>query len=129
MRWNIPYCQYCILFSQNGQLFATVLLFLYRNQLTLFGEDVTSVPLYSGEHCFAHSIQDVAVQEVVAVRPYMPTRIFVKENNEWRVASQVLIFILQSDTESYCMCKCIIVNSNYICVYTMQAVSIKQTSR
>ena len=75
--------------SQSGQLLATVLLFLNRDQLTLVDEDITTVPHCPGEHCFAHSIHDVAVQDVVAVRPYMPTRIFIKENNEWRTASQV----------------------------------------
>ena len=75
--------------SQSGQLLATVLLFLNRDQLTLVGEDITTVPPCPGEHCFAHSIHDVAVQDVVAVRPYMPTRIFIKENDEWCIASQV----------------------------------------
>lgn len=78
---------------QNGDLFASILLFLSRDQLRLTDEEVSSIPPCSVEHCFAYCVQDVRVADVVAVRPFLPSKVFVKDSNRWRAATEVCILL------------------------------------
>lgn len=76
-------------FLQDGILFANVLVFLGRDQLRQVGEDMENVQPCVVEHCFAFCMQDISLAEVDVVRPYLPSRIFVKDNTRWRAASEV----------------------------------------
>lgn len=71
-----------------------MLVFLSRDQLGHIGERLDTLPTCGTEleHCFACFFQDIPLAVVEEVRPYLPTRIFVKENNQWRPASQVSCF-------------------------------------
>lgn len=77
------------IFIQDGNLFANVLVFLDRDQLRQVGEEMDNVPSCVGEHCFAFCMQDIPLAVVDLVRPYLPSRIFVRDNNRWRAASEV----------------------------------------
>ena len=79
------------IFIQDGNLFANVLVFLDRDQLRQVGEEMDNVPSCTcvGEHCFAFCMQDIPLAVVHLVRPYLPSRIFVRDNNRWRAASEV----------------------------------------
>ena len=68
-------------------LFALV--FLTHDQLLQVGEEIHNVPPCMGEHCFAFCMQDILLVEVDAVRPYLPSRIFVRDSNRWCAASEV----------------------------------------
>ena len=77
------------IFIQDGNLFANVLVFLDCDQLRQVGEEMDNVPSCVGEHCFAFCMQDIPLAVVDLVRPYLPSRIFVRDNNRWRAASEV----------------------------------------
>ena len=66
---------------QNGDLFASTLLFLSHEQLRLAGEEVGNTLPCFVEHCFACFMQDVLVADVAMVRPYVPSKVFVKDSN------------------------------------------------
>ena len=75
-----------------------MLVFLFRDQLGHIGERLDTLPPCDTEHCFACHFQDVPLAEVEEVRPHLPTRIFVKDNNQWRRASPVSCFFQYSCT-------------------------------
>lgn len=77
------------IFIQDGHLFANVLVFLACDQLRQVGEKMYNVPSSVGEHCFAFCMQDILLMVVDLVRPYLPSRIFVMDNNRWRADSEV----------------------------------------
>ena len=70
--------QFDVYSKQNGDLFASTLLFLSCEQLRLAGEEVSNTPPCFVEHCFACCMQDVLVANVTAVRPFVPSKVFVK---------------------------------------------------
>lgn len=70
-----------------------MLVFLTRDQLQHVGERLDTLPSCDTEHCFACLLQDISLAEVEEVRPHVPSRIFVKESNQWRAASQVGCFL------------------------------------
>lgn len=57
------------------------------------GEEMDNIPTCVGERCFAFCMQDIPLAEVDIVRPYLPSRIFVRDGNTWRAASEVFTTI------------------------------------
>ena len=49
------------IFIQDGNLFASVLVFLDCDQLRQVGEEMDNVPSCVGEHCFAFCMQDIRI--------------------------------------------------------------------
>ena len=82
----------CLIYTE-WDLFASTLLFQSPEQLRLAGEVVGNTLLCCVEHCFTYCMQDALVANVTAVRPFLPSKVFVKDNNKWRAATEVYIYI------------------------------------
>lgn len=93
--------QFDVYSKQNGDLFASTLLFLSCEQLRLAGEEVSNTPPCFVEHCFACCMQDVLVANVTAVRPFVPSKVFVKDNNKWRAATEVYRLFLHAFLQTH----------------------------
>ena len=83
------YSNVYFIFIQDGILSANVLVFLDHDQLRQVDEEMDNVPSCVGEHCFVFCMQDILLAVVDLVRPYLPSRIFMRDNNRWRAASEV----------------------------------------
>ena len=70
-------------------MYAKVTLLVTRDQVVL-AEGPGNIPSHTDGHLFALSAyEDILIETVTEVKPYLTSLIYVKEGNSWRKANHV----------------------------------------